>query len=644
MSNSGDGGTRALSGFLYQAIGALGMVAVDDCRGLAAYDPELTALLAVVKEGVAQFEAFDQDVAFRELGLDRRSCLLVQFKYSRLAPPRSIAPAELSEIVKSLKAGRERAEALGHADFGYALVTNRPLTDDSRQSLSTRPTKLSRSPARQIETEIREKLLVVSTGSVQLWETALERFAHSYGVEGSEYEGGVDTLIALLVRKSGQGLGPTIRKQDLVRAFTKHEDARELTSGAVVEVSRPSVSRFRNGLGLHGGEPVRRQVLRKISQAASEHALVVLSGLGGVGKTVALWQWEKAQVDAGDSGAFTEICRAREARRSWISDIVANWRGFPPSEGQPVDRPDRAVRRLLVANPDATRPILHVALDGLDEDMGRHGQEQNVREIVDWFWRQDEQTPHREGPPDATLLVTCRSMDDLIDRGFGLGVSGQPYEGEGPANVVVSDFSDDELLEAMDAVLPGLVERVRLAMASRSRTAEGISFRDQLVAFGATLSPVEAAHQEAVEAIAHPSMWQAFLTLEDDKKTQVLDGDPQALSGLGDAFARRFCRKAWDRGESSALREDDLLSVLRHIAQATKDQTPLRFAEWVSAATHDGNLKNPEARRLYYEAISGGLITQDEAQRWRWRHSLVWRYLAASGDSPPEDSTREGAL
>src|SRR5260370_36346301 len=131
MSNkqSIDGGLTALAGYLYQTVGVLGMKAgayqLDNLTGSS----DLEALLILVKRNELLYEYLDQDAAIRDsLGIDDwDGFVLVQFKFSRQMPPPTIAPKELTKILKRLKESTQRAQNLGQYASGYALISNREL-------------------------------------------------------------------------------------------------------------------------------------------------------------------------------------------------------------------------------------------------------------------------------------------------------------------------------------------------------------------------------------------------------------------------------------------------------------------------------------------------------------------------------------
>src|SRR5689334_11517029 len=119
-----DGGRSALTGFLYQTVGVLGMTALAHSGN---EDPsELTTILELVHKGEIWPEELDQDAVIQVLGLGTGDeYVLVQFKYSRLASPPDIRPLELQEIVDRLIASAERAQRQASQVTRYVLITNR---------------------------------------------------------------------------------------------------------------------------------------------------------------------------------------------------------------------------------------------------------------------------------------------------------------------------------------------------------------------------------------------------------------------------------------------------------------------------------------------------------------------------------------
>jgi hypothetical protein len=83
----------------------------------------------------------------------------------------------------------------------------------------------------------------------------------------------------------------------------------------------------------------------------------------------------------------------------------------------------------------------------------------------------------------------------------------------------------------------------------------------------------------------------------------------------------------------SPIQEDDLWSALMHIAttQVHEREQVSWFSyreDWVKPLLSMGFLNEPDARRLYKEALSGGLIVEEQQYQWQWSYPWIRDYLA----------------
>jgi hypothetical protein len=97
-----DGGIVALSGFLYQAYAAGGLVALTET--LEDDGTDLAALVWLAKQGTIEHEVYDQDVVLRPM-IDRcdQGLVFIQLKYSAAGMNAAyIAPAVMqNEVIAS---------------------------------------------------------------------------------------------------------------------------------------------------------------------------------------------------------------------------------------------------------------------------------------------------------------------------------------------------------------------------------------------------------------------------------------------------------------------------------------------------------------------------------------------------------------
>jgi len=634
MSDGYDGGRWALAGYLYQIVGILGMQAYAHCSDVAPDSPELEALLRLVRIGQLYHEHLDQDAVLRQLGIGSNDdYVLVQFKYSSQVPPRTIGPAELEEIVHRLGQSARQAQDLDRNVVGYTLITNRRFGPEAQDMKDAAESGDPIDSLTSGQYATLQQLRVITDLRLSVWQEALRSFAHELGAEEAEVERGISRLVGDLVRQTAAVSNAPVTESALKSAFTEYERARPLIPESIAEISIPILNCFISRHRLPG-EPVRRVLLEEIARASVQRALVVLHGSGGCGKTVALWQWarETATACPPRGRPSTAISAAGEIPRLWITQTVCDWAGLPHvNHSRRAEEPERALQRLCVANPDAPRPILFLGLDGLDEGIDSSEQKHIVRELLRWFWEEDEKARQEGRVPKAALVVTCRSVAEVVSDWLRLDVSGYGYHGVGPSGVEVTDFSKEELLEAARAGPPTLSNRIEAAVRSRAGRPLGTQVYDQEPPLLGESGPyVRGANEEVLEALMHPAVWRALLELDPDVQSRVLSSELPATRQLAAAFVQRFCVKVVVRGRLAGMNEDALLDVLcaiaRHSANTGRIRQPM--ADWIDSACNTGWVPSVEARILWYEALSGGMILQDGRDHWRWRHRLVWDYLA----------------
>jgi hypothetical protein len=197
-----------------------------------------------------------------------------------------------------------------------------------------------------------------------------------------------------------------------------------------------------------------------------------------------------------------------------------------------------------------------------------------------------------------------------------------------PEVISVGDFSDEELMEAARMHSADVFWRIEKALEPgvlRRTQSFGLS-EDASLPVG-----VAAADEEIVESLKHPVMWGALLELEGSVQASALQGDPQAVRELSRVFVSRFCRKALQRGRTAGLDQLKLETVVRAVAvqSANNGRERQLYMDWIEAAHGTGFVNHFEAKTLYAEAMSAGLILEDDPQHWRWRHSWVPSCLAA---------------
>jgi hypothetical protein len=638
MPTPRNGGQQALAGYLYQIIALLGMRAYAECPQPSPTTQELDALLTLVRDSELQHESFGQDAAIiQNLGVaEGDKCVLVQFKYSQQCPPETIGQQVLLDIVKRLVECATWAQNQSFNVTGFTLITNRELGPSASKLRKAACDNLAH--PKLTNNDLRTalaRLRIVPGLPLSEWEEALRRFAHEFGTLDNEIERAIDSLVGKLHHETAERGRAWVTEEDLVEAFTGYRQARRITAKSVCEQSRQRLLVFDQAMHPpHSNRLLRQQILSDVARAATERALVVLCGKGGCGKSISLYQWAYELIVSSpyETGPLTEISRASEANRTLVSQTICRWGNLPSThERCQKESEDTAIERLRAANAGTSRPLFHMALDGLDEGTSSADRQDGIREILRWFWKEDEASRQQGQPPRATLVVTCRNQNDLVDNWLHLDESGYGYRGEPPQSIVVGDFSESELLEAAQSSSPMLYERLLGDLSPVG------SIRPLPLEHGFGTAPFRrpspfspATDNRVLSAISHPAMWGALLSLPPDVQNAALNGNPTAIDRLVEAFVKRFCTKVIRRGLLMGLNQENLAFVLSSIARYCRDNGQVRqsIAHWHDPSCQTQLVNRYESGGLYNEALSGGLILEDDPNHWHWRHELVLEYLA----------------
>jgi len=657
-----DGGETALAGFLYQIVGVLGLAAWTDNRQAPAGSRQLDKLLTVAGRSRLGHEINDQD-ALLLLGklrvTDEQTCAIVQFKYSQLSPPKKVGPAEYKQILQRLRDGTNAEGRAGRQVKSYFLVTNRELGPGAAKMRSD--AWCGKTNARLDEPQLVNLARlseIVDNVALTRWIDALHSFAARYGLDRQESERGIHELTGAILHSTIDRAETWITTERLVHAFTRSTAARPLTASAILEWSAPAVEEFRSGQKSQDAI-VRRDVFVKAADAAATRALVVLHGPGGCGKTETFRQWAYDLTHrAGEYGACTTISSAHAVEDDWISAVIARWANMSDMPERRRESSDSAIARLERANPALTRtpPILHLGVDGLDDDIvARSDKYCAIARVIDWFWREDQRVVETKMPPRATLIVTHRELERFTSDWLGEHIYGVDEARDDIAHVEIGDFTDEELVNAAENAARGgvlgrgLADRIIATLNSpppaafrqiQSTVHPSLlgTFRlgEQTIGAGfvgsnlptiGTISPyVSPIGRDLLFAFRHPAMWATFIGLGSDWYERVLNGDRDAMGQLCQHYVDRFHGRARRRGHVASLSRVSFGALLHRVAVDTGQGPAATRQRWIEVAYGTGIVDGRGAEELYSEAESWGLISTDSG-RWWWRHGFVRSHL-----------------
>jgi hypothetical protein len=643
-----DGARDALAGYLYQILAAAGIGArahggMDDLGQLTC------DLVLLARQTRILHEVHEQDVVLQphEPGGEATA---VQFKFSRNAGSTPLKPAELRDILHAFDRSRkEGGPALNLT--GFVLVTNRPLSRDADSFYQgrDRPTPFAKlkererkwliSPntkAREVKQDygspqaaaeawhaIFKRLRIFPKITGQHWLDGLRHYAVERGLPPEEYEGRVSMLVGEAVRGTIQDQ-LELSQAWLNQALLGFHDARPLalraTGDSAREAARLRAERwYSENLVTKARTVIRRSLMEHVAQQAAQFPVVFLVGEGGCGKSVlaARFVCETASRCLGDSTS------AREFGWDWLGKAFNHWRSETHAEDLRALPAGDVLRRVRIANDAEERPLIIVNVDGLDE-----ASDEKRRKLGELVYLCINQQP--SSPYALVLLVTARLLDPspehtrdrLIQELTSTHHPGELAHQFG--YVPVGDFKDEELQLAIAELPSPLRSRLEKAIQVLSgRHSATATLEDEVDQEPDRPIP----NRALLSSLRHPALWGEFLDLNEQTQGRVLDGQQEAMHELARRFLKRFFFKVWLR--YPALPENDLRRALKRIGRRfpTREQRGRLLQHWLAPASKSGLLCRAEARDLFHEAVSYGMIREDDEEWWRWRHSFVGDYL-----------------
>ncbi len=685
----GDGGNRAFAGFFYQIFGALALRARAIVRTGA--DSELDIILAVARDAMStlEVESHDFDAAFRRVGLeggpgvDERA--VMQFKYSSKWQPPNITPSDLLDIVDTFVLNRSLASEWGDKIVVYSLITNRQLTKEAKELWQTTQAGGAHAKFKKARhhkygpTEWRAvmpKLRIPEPIDVNSFYKMLLRFAGRYGCLEEEVQKATNELLGYILKNVGIGNKIYLDQKHFIEAYTGYDKARPITIDDILLCNKQELDSFSSEwLMVDTVRTLRRDdLLSNITSATMEHALVMLYGEGGCGKSACLWQWVTDQVKNGKDhkDRVATVKKSTEVQERLIAQLISDWRDLPRGlsmyEQVRCEPDEQALQRFINAQVNdefketswsmrrssqgqVTQHVIHIVLDGIDEQLPGRDRDYRTRDtivkILRTFWNMElvQKSNVSSRPPAITLVVSCRKpgeVEEWLGLDKGGGIKDHIHQ------ISVDAFSDAELREVVqqnkNRLSIGLADRIVQATlrlpASFDPNYMGAGTQNMLstprsarVMGGEASSSAKQDKSglqldiDLVEAIKHPIVWRLLLDLDENSQELALQGDRKGKIALGEKFLNWFCSKARHRG--SPLEKFHLLSVMRPIALDHDIQGSHTFDAWRDSACQDNFIDKLIARELYTEALLAGLISEEARNKWRWRHGFAAEYLAS---------------
>jgi hypothetical protein len=356
--------------------------------------------------------------------------------------------------------------------------------------------------------------------------------------------------------------------------------------------------------------------MHKLARACAQHSVVFVYGRGGMGKSV-LGLRHLLSLSAGPVGLSL---RAMDAQETVLLSELKLLRSPRNYQLLPHDCLDQAIGRLKVAN-ENVHLVLAIDIDALDEASPLcHGELSRL--IRKWF-------DCGKGI-GSNLVISCRprqhsrNVEHALIRDW-LGNENPDAVAQQVGFVEVDDFDDEEFDEANRLLGPNgnapiNAESQWATLADRRRFPFGTDGR------------VQAAPSPVAGSLRHPVVWGVFASLASRDRQRILDGSADGVSILAKSFIDRFLIKCVVR-RNHQIQDGHLLAALCNIARSAIALAPLfgKRDHWDSLCPP--LLNQEESTFLYNEAVSYGLIDEEEPTKWRWRHEFVANWLVRTEDA-----------
>lgn len=643
-----DGARNALGGYLYQIVAGAGLAA----RAVEVSGEDqgefLYSLIIEARNSRVLHEVHGEDLVLRREGAAGNSGTAVQFKFSRHGTAEAITPSELRDVLRAF----HRSAKAALAEFpvtGYVLVTNRELNEKVREHQGRRATafealrvadrewlNVPEGQREEVEKDpdfgsvesaartwyaVFQNLTVYPRVGTDHWLRALRDYASARGLYDDEFEPALSRLVGDAIRRTLAGAAEFSRAwlNDCLLGFP---GARSLRLSAPEDDSagHAAAGGVRRWLASSLGTPeetlVRREHLDALGGELARRPVVLVLGAGGCGKSTlaAHFLLESAR------SRFVAAVSARDLRAPWLGQELNAWRDPAGGRGRPTPPAEDVPGRLRHANPGTDRPILLIDVDGLDEQ-GECSRDE-VRALVALCRGLGDGTTS-----DVALILTSRATAQAAERARR-NLIADLFSAEYPGDVEdlfglveVGDFTETELGAVLRRADPGVRRRLQAAA--------GTTFDappDTTVAESAPPPGTTPAHPEIVASLRHPVLWGVFSRLSVDDQHRALDGTHPGPERLAETFVERFCVKVTRRRPT--LPGERVRRALVQVARRFLARSPAsKQNAWVNPAAQ--LVSRDEATFLFDEAISYGMIREEEPGRWAWRHQFLRAALAA---------------
>ena len=266
------------------------------------------------------------------------------------------------------------------------------------------------------------------------FESVLIDSASTFGIDDSS--GIAARVIDLARRTVARPRGHReLRLEELDVALAGYEGPLSIRASECASLLRSALDRVVADLdGIKLSEVVSRARVEDLVRQKYV-ALALVTGPGGCGKTLSLLKALHDSLSSAERLAGALMPGPRPPHQT-LSQLVASWRSRNSTETETLEM---TLERVRIANDGGARPVLLLALDGIDEFGWRA--KADVAEVISHFLRMHQLGIQQE----ALLLVTCRSREhfDAMVAPQGTGARDRPDIPE----VELDEFTDSEFSE-----------------------------------------------------------------------------------------------------------------------------------------------------------------------------------------------------
>jgi len=599
-----DGGLVALAGYVNQMLGS----AADFAICLSGQANDAGGFKTLIRfETEVHGQDSSQTVGTAENQMMR---ILKQYKYSANPEKHPIGPSELKKIITTLRRSATKASKTQEMSTELVLCTNRPFS-----------TKVQKSPAyKSIGHELYEPSKAIN---------GLKSYALRFGTfSPADIDDGVRRVIYYLFHVAishSQCLTKLRFEENLIG----HNEPRSIVvADAIVERRKELNNLGANHLRLVPERLAHREAVKGTTDWMND-AIIVFVGDGGCGKTTALWQILREAVDIQPPHKLAQMMIPQGHYPPTFGAIVEYWRGNGSGANGASD--DLGLERLKRANSGFPQPIVLLGLDGIDETNPPSMRNDTTARVLSFFWDLHVRARIDETPPPARLFVSCRresTLKRLLPDPMGLGQTELT-----PRYVYFGDFTNKELSDL--ARQDSTVDHQAADLIAQSLMGD---FEPTGTGFGppAFTLPKSSVSREKVDLLRHPILWRSFTLLDAAAQNGVLAGSREAQDKLGAAFLKWFCERIAHRIN---IEVGYVPIALRYLANTCHDSTATYGLDrWLQCVQHAAGFTQGDAKSLYQECLSSGIV-QDIApsggpvlhgRSWRWKHVFLAEYFKES--------------